>query len=183
MLNLLVVLINLLIIANANASDKTIEHSGDIIQVAIPLTAITAAYFAQNENTPDNLKYSQFIKSFAYGLATVHALKIVTNKSRPNFTDNRSFPSGHAFAAFSGASYINSRFGYAYGIPAFVFASWVGYSRINVKAHFAGDVLAGASIAFLFNQFFTDEVSLKVAPVKDGAVVQIQVPWSILRDL
>ena len=67
----------------------------------------------------------QFVKSFGFGFASVHLLKFANEKLRPDASNPKSFPSGHTFAAFSGASFLNRRYGPKYGIPAFVAAGFV----------------------------------------------------------
>jgi membrane-associated phospholipid phosphatase len=50
---------------------------------------------------------------------------------------------------------MRKRYGWIYGIPAYVAASFVGYSRVEEKAHYAHDVLAGAAIGILSSYLFT----------------------------
>lgn len=142
--------------AHGQARSSDLETTGDILQIGLPIATLTSSYLLDDDDTPENLRYTQFIKSFSYGLITTHFLKLTVNKRRPHGGDHRSFPSGHTFAAVSSASFIHSRFGYKYSIPAFILSGVVGYSRIHAKAHYADDVLAGAALAFLTNQYFTD---------------------------
>ncbi len=76
-----------------------------------------------------------------------------------------SFPSGHASAAFSGASFIQKRYGWQYGIPAYLAASFVGYSRVEADQHYVEDVLAGAAIGIISTFIFADSYQEKVAVV------------------
>ncbi len=58
-----------------------------------------------------------------------------------------SFPSGHTSAAFSLATSISIAYPKWYVIaPSFLWASAVGYSRMDLGVHYPSDVLAGAII-------------------------------------
>ena len=98
---------------------------------------------------------SQFWKSYLSSISLTYFLKYTIDKKRPNGRGNNSFPSGHTTAAFSGAMFIQKKYGYKYGIPSFLMASFVGYSRVYADKHFWEDVVAGASIGILGNLIFT----------------------------
>ena len=58
-----------------------------------------------------------------------------------------SFPSGHTSSAFSSATSLFLAFPKWYvGVPAFVWAIGVGYSRMHLGVHYPSDVAAGALI-------------------------------------
>ncbi len=111
----------------------------------------------------------QFAKSFATTLGVTYALKYTINAERPN-GGNYSFPSGHTSAAFSGASFLQKRYGWEYGVPAYLAASFVGWSRIEADKHYFGDVLAGAAIGVASTYLFTDLYSagIVVRPCVDN---------------
>jgi len=130
------------------ASDN-IEKVGDILQIIIPATAYgTTLYLKDKEGQ------SQFYKSFATNLGATYALKYSTNKTRPN-GGKHSFPSGHASAAFQGASFIHKRYGIKYAVPAYLGAAFVGYSRVKSNNHYTEDVIAGAAIGIASSFYFT----------------------------
>jgi membrane-associated phospholipid phosphatase len=131
------------------ASDD-IELAGDIIRVILPLTAagMTAYHYDQ-----DGL--IQFSKSFLTTVGSTYALKYSINTNGPD-GDSHSFPSGHTSMAFSGASFLQRRYGWEYGIPAYAAASIVGWSRIESDNHYLKDVLAGAAVGIISTYIFTD---------------------------
>jgi membrane-associated phospholipid phosphatase len=140
------------------ASDS-VETAGTVIQVVVPAVAYSMTFV----NDDDDGRI-QFYKSFATTLATTYALKLTIDKKRPN-GGSMSFPSGHSSAAFSGASFIQKRYGWLYGAPAYLAASFVGYSRVEADQHYIEDVLAGAAIGILSTYIFTDSYQEKVAVV------------------
>lgn len=130
---------------------KDIEKAGDIVQIAIPAIAYGTTFYLD-----DKEGRNQFYKGFATNFAVTHSLKHAINKERPN-GGNHSFPSGHTSAAFQGASFIHKRYGAKYAIPAYVGATFVGYSRVQADKHDTTDVLAGAVIGTLSSWYFTKE--------------------------
>ena len=123
---------------------------GDVLQVALPVTAISTTYFMDDT---DGTK--KFLKSYLLTASDTYLLKITTHKLRPDGSNHMSFPSGHTSAAFSGASFIHFRYGFKYSIPLYLLASFTGYSRIHAKKHYLEDVIAGAGLAVFSSWYFT----------------------------
>lgn len=53
------------------------------------------------------------------------------------------------------ASFLQRRYGWKYGAPAYVLAGFTGYSRINAQKHDGWDILAGAVIGIGNTYLFT----------------------------
>jgi membrane-associated phospholipid phosphatase len=66
-------------------------------------------------------------------------LKYSVPRERPEGSDT----SGHTSAAFSGATFIHRRYGWKYGIPAYLAVAFVGWSRVESGKHYSDDVLRG----------------------------------------
>ena len=100
-----------------------------------------------------------------------HGLKRLINKERPNGGDY-SFPSGHTSAAFTGAAFIEKRYGYKLGVPTYLLAGYVGWSRINANKHDYWDVASGAIIgigsAYLFTKPFKNRSNQPLIPSEFG---------------
>ncbi len=129
--------------ASPVAAADSIETSGDILRVALPLAAWGLTF--ERGDRPGRI---QFYKAFGATVASTMLLKTVIDKERPDDDGNDdAFPSGHTATAFSGASFIQRRYGWRLGAPAYLVAGYVGWTRIDADKHDGWDVLAGAALA------------------------------------
>ncbi len=145
-------------------STTTIERTGDVLQFVIPVTAygMTMAF-------DDSTGRKELSVSLLATLGATYALKYAVPEKRPNGREH-SFISGHTSLAFAGATFIQRRYGWKYGIPAYLGASFVGWSRVKAKEHFTVDVLRGAAIGVLSSYVFTVPLhkNIQVSPLVDG---------------
>lgn len=139
----------LLISQSSVAQYKPLTEAGNIGQIALPVTGLAVTLLYR-----DKTGTIELAESFASALAITYILKPTINRRRPN-GGNYSFPSGHTVSAFAGAAFLQMRYGWKWGIPAYLAASLVGYSRVNARAHWTTDVLAGAVIGIGTNYIFT----------------------------
>jgi len=123
------------------AVETAVEKIGDYAQYG-PVIASLTMIIVKN----DKDGFWQFTKSMGGNLAATWTLKYAIDKRRPEGRlDGHAFPSGHTSFAFQGASFLHRRYGWKYGIPAYIVASFVAYSRlegINTR-HDGWDVLGG----------------------------------------
>jgi len=144
--------------SKVNAQNNTITKSGDVLQFALPAAALGSTLIWNDDNTKPTW---QFVKTYCSTLILTEGLKHIVLKPRPDGSDNFSFPSGHTSSAFSGAGFIQKRYGWKYGIPAYILASYVGYTRIQAKKHDGWDVLGGACIGIGTSYLFTKPYAKK----------------------
>lgn len=159
---------------NESVDDKYVE-AGDALQFAIPLTGFFAAWLHD-----DAQGAKQLALSIAASQTIVQVSKQIVGRRRPNDSSNMSFPSGHSAAAFSGASFLQSRYGAAWGIPAYAGATFVAVSRMHGNRHHADDVLTGGAISFLMNQYLIapydkEGVTLSMAPTDGGLSLGVRI--------
>jgi hypothetical protein len=105
-------------------------------------------------NSKNNFKdkTSMVVLSGTIAYVTTGLVKELANKHRPNQTDFRSFPSGHATISFVGAEIINQEFGHLspwYSIAGYTLASATSVLRIYNNEHWFSDVVAGAGVGIL----------------------------------
>jgi membrane-associated phospholipid phosphatase len=139
-----------------NAQRSDIEVSGDIIQLALPAAALTSTFIYPSTDKP----HWQFVKTFLAANVLTQSLKYIINEQRPN-GGNHSFPSGHTTAAFSGAAFLQIRYGWKVGIPAYLLAGYVGFTRVYARKHYIWDVMTGATIGIGSAMIFTKSLQNK----------------------
>jgi membrane-associated phospholipid phosphatase len=127
-------------------------------QPALDLSALLIAggVFSHNDPMRDAGRDSLEAEIWAGGVVTP-LLKRLFGRARPSqeqgshsfqpFSSSQSFPSGHATNAFAFATGIAAHYD-GWLVPTIVYslASGVAFSRVNDRAHFPSDVLAGALI-------------------------------------
>ncbi len=128
----------------------TIETSGDAGAAAVPLAA---GIISLSHN--DRKGVAQLIESYGTAAAVTLALKYTVKEERPNGENTHSFPSLHASSTFAAAGYLQRRYGWAYGLPAYAVSAYVCWSRIDAREHHFSDVLVGAAIGFGASRIFT----------------------------
>jgi membrane-associated phospholipid phosphatase len=152
------------------ADEKATARAGDIIEWAIPISALVATFPL---NDKDGRK--QFLIGFGVTMLTTYTLKEITNKKRPDNNDHDAFPSAHSAVSFHGAAFLHERYGLKVGIPAYLAAGFVGYSRVDVDRHDYQDVLAGALLGIVISRYFTKKLpGIEVAPLVEPGTYGVQ---------
>ena len=90
-----------------------------------------------------------FAQAMIVNGAYTSILKYSVQRTRPDGSNNLSFPSGHTSTAFSLAAVADHHYGWKIGVPAYVLASGIGLSRIEKDKHYLSDVLAGATLGII----------------------------------
>ena len=147
----------LLVIANQlQAQSPVLESSGDVLLFAMPAVALGGSIAAK-----DYRGTWQFTKGFLLNQGLTIILNRALNKHRPYDNGYNAFPSGHTSTTFQSAAFIQRRYGWKYGIPAYVLATYTGYTRINAQRHDGWDILGGMLVgvgsAYLFTTPFQEE--------------------------
>lgn len=147
---LLIVLVFLFSLQSSFSQNRSIEASGDVLLFVMPAVAFGSTIIKN-----DAKGNWQFAKGAVFNLALSYGLKQIIRKQRPNKENFNSFPSGHSSITFQSASFMQRRYGWKFGLPAYLIASYTGYTRIQADKHDIYDVLAGAVIGIGSTYLFT----------------------------
>ena len=157
--------VTLLLLPLFPQSLKQVEKSTDIAMFA---PAAVGAGIALVEG--DSKGLWQLGKSLALQVATCYTLKYTVSKERPDGSDNHSLPSNHTGFAFAGATFLQQRYGWKWGVPAYLVSAYVAWGRVYAKRHDVWDVLAGAAIGVGSGLLFTTPFARKHDVILSPAV-------------
>lgn len=160
---ILFILILCLIFTTSRAQRKAVETSTDILMFVNPV-----AGFVGSLAIGDYKGTKQIVLGGATSLATTYILKYAIKKERPDGSDNHSFPSAHTSISFQGAAFLQRRYGWKFGAPAYAISAYVGWGRTYAKKHDWWDVATGAAIGaasgYIFTRPFAQKHNLTIAP-------------------
>lgn len=134
---------------------KLMSGTATPISLGTPITLWAAGMITKNKTLKKDalITFGGFVISQSITFAT----KEIVNKPRPFIADPtiialknskfKSFPSGHTSEAFANAtSLILITKKWYVAVPAYTWASLVGYSRLYMGVHYPSDVFAGAVV-------------------------------------
>ncbi len=152
---------------NLHAHDDALRHTTDVLCLLPDATALSVA-IAKHDS--EGLK--QLGLSTATCLAVNYGLELCIRKDRPDGTGHHAFPSTHTAVAFNGSTFLMKRYGWKWGVPAYVVSSFVAWSRVHTDRHDWWDVLGGAAIgagsAYIFTRPFMGNVDVAISPTTFG---------------
>lgn len=157
---------------------KGVAVSTDVFATLLPVTALTLTLCER-----DWKGLIQGVETAAVTAGVTLILKYSVKEWRPDHSNHHSFPSGHSSVSFAAATYLQRRYGWKWGVPAYVISTYVGWGRCFAKKHYWYDVLAGGAIgagsALIFTRPFAKEHDLKIMPVSDGNNIGIYASFTI----
>ncbi len=169
MKNLLTILILMISLSAHAFNSDDADKSGDALRTALPLAALYTTILHNDKEGA-----VQFSESFLANVAATYALKETVKKDRPDDSGDDAFPSGHASVTFQSATFLQMRYGSAYGIPAYLAAGYTAWTRLAADKHDETDIIAGAIIGAASAYFLTTpQVSVMPYIDKKSAGVSI----------
>lgn len=148
-------------------TQKGVKTSTDVLAIALPTSALVGTLVEQ-----DWKGLLQGVETAASTAAVTYILKYAVKERRPDGSDLHSFPSGHSAVSFASSAYLQRRYGWKFGAPAYALSCYVAWGRCFSKKHYWYDVVAGAAIgagsAYIFTKPFAREHNLQISPVSDG---------------
>jgi membrane-associated phospholipid phosphatase len=152
----------------AQASTDRERRAGDVLSLALPVGVLAAeAWRGDGEGA------WQLVQTFALSTGLTELLKKHTGVTRPDGSDDQSFPSGHAARAFSAAAYVHQRHGWDAAWPLVAVATYVGHTRVQAKRHRWSEVAVAAGLSYGIARWRVTPVggTVAVLPQEGGGVM------------
>jgi hypothetical protein len=178
-------------------SEEGADNASDYLNSVLEMEVCGTALMAPSGDTPEVWLPSK-LKGVVVEAGAVWAtagltdmFKSAAGRTRPDGSDDKSFPSGHTSHAFSCATLANRNLesiDFLDGIRPMLqvgntaLAAGVAWARVEAGKHYPSDVLAGAALghfltAFLHDAFFNlpedGSVDFSVYPMKGGAGLEL----------
>jgi membrane-associated phospholipid phosphatase len=160
--------------SGAFAVTKALTTGGTGLAIALPIIAGGISIYKD-----DWTGVGQLTLETAATVGTAEILKYAVHERRPDGSDYQSFPSDTTALAASGSSYLWKRYGWEYGLPAFLATQLVSYSRVDARKHHWYDTLASSALGFGYAQFLVSRyhergLNYGVYPTEGGASARLE---------
>lgn len=159
-----------------NASANNDELAADILTGVIPLGAFAIAW-----EKDDRTGMKQWAWSTGTSLVLNTAARVAFNETswgeRPN-GHPYGFPSGHTSFIVSGAAFLSERYGWKYGVPAYLAAGYVGWVRVDTDHHRWRDIAAAAALSWAVSHWLVtpyEDEKTSLAPIVGDDVLGLRV--------
>lgn len=109
------------------------------------LAALTFGVGALSHNEETTRTGETLLETLGFSESATLGLKLAFNRKRPN-GGNHGFPSGHASRTFAVATVLETLHGPLVGIPSYLLAGLISFSRLDENAHNLSDLVFGAAL-------------------------------------
>jgi len=121
---------------------------------------------------------SDLIRAQLLSQGYTQVVKITAQRERPDGSDDRSFPSGHAAATFATANVIRRHYGWRWGTLGYGVAAYVAMARLSHNKHYLSDVVFGAAVGIAGGRTVTashdrNRTTVTLAPTPGGAAIVV----------
>jgi membrane-associated phospholipid phosphatase len=168
------------------------QLASDALQTSLVATMLTTSLLAPASDGYDELAGRTGANLLAWGTANalVEATKLGTGRERPNGSDLKSFPSGHAATAFVSASLIEHNLR---DIPMprpvrgavttglYGLALGTAWARVEAHKHYPSDILVGAAFGNFFTRLYFSTLVERSAPARPTVSVDTAEDRTMLR--
>ena len=157
----------------------TVFQSGNVIgNFVFQIGAGFATYSTGKAVGNKKLAYAgrDVVRAQLLSQVMVQGLKHSIRRERPDASNNKSFPSGHAASGFATATVLHRYYGWKVGAPAYALGGYIALARMSWNRHHATDVVMGAGFGIAAARTVTMEMakqqfSVGVQPQVGGASI------------
>lgn len=157
MLRKLIIVVFAVFLSSACSAQQQYErYHGDGIDEYLQYVPLASTYVLKAAGVDAQSSWKRLLvnsaTSFVINAGVTYALKHTIHSTRPDGTDDHSFPSGHTSIVFCGAAILHKEFGKIspwISVAGFTVATVTAVDRVRRNRHHWGDVVAGAAIGVL----------------------------------
>lgn len=154
------------------------KNGSDLLAVGLPALAAGAAWGQQDA---EGIK--QLTLTMASTVGAAELLKRTVKATRPDGSDDKSFPSGHTAVAFAAVRFMDKRYAQQvapYRPWLYAAAGLTGVARVEADQHYWRDVAAGAVLGWGAATWWAEPIQggqLTVLPSSRGLAMFWQRAW------
>jgi hypothetical protein len=148
------------------------ETTAEVITYGMPVVALGITQLKGDKEGRKEWFWTLVATNAVHG-ATKLAFKDSEWGGRPGSTHRYSFPSGHTANGAAMSVFLWERYGWQYGVPAYLATSFVVWERVNDGKHHERDIYAGAAIGFLAAILITTPYVPEAARAADFTIVPV----------
>jgi hypothetical protein len=169
-------------------SAEGVAEPGEHIGNAELIAPVVAGLFAVGLYRDGDPRFKATTYALAQGFVVngvvTAGMKAGFSRTRPDGSNDVSFPSGHTSMSFMWATVLSRNYGLKVGIPAYAVAGYVGATRLQENKHHMTDIFAGATIGYIVGRTVTrqrkggrlSKLNWMVAPSGRGFVASLSFP-------
>ncbi len=152
---------------------------GGLVQAGAAATTLALGKLTHNQGIAE--LGNDLLRAQVLTQGLTYSVKLALRRERPDTSNRRSFPSGHASTTFATATVLHRHYGWKIGGPAYAVAGYVACSRLNESKHYLSDVIFGATLGILVGRSVTVRIGqqrFNVDPLIGPEAVGIQIRLS-----
>lgn len=163
-------------LAAREVSSKEVAAT-DVLTGVIPLGALWLTHARDDDEGRD-----QYLWSMGTSLVVLNGARLAFKDhewgTRPN-GHPYGFPSGHIAFLGAGAAFLQDRYGWTWGVPAWLATGYTGYVRVETGHHRWRDVVVSGVVAAGISQYFvTPYPDMTVRPLFGEAGAGVEVSYT-----
>ncbi len=136
----------------AKAASPQLRKAANIVTIALPVTAIGVSLLHHE----DWKGLKEFAVSAGLTVGTAFLIRQMVREQRPDHSDFHTLTPPDLALADASADYMWSRYGWRYGVPAYLASTLVSYALTDAKKNHWYDTVASGALAFGFNYAIVD---------------------------
>lgn len=164
------------ILAQTHAGGQAWSTTSDLLAVGLPTLAAAYTYRDRDADGAAQLAWT-----LGATVGSAELLKSQISELRPDRSDDKSFPSGHAAVAFASARYLDKRHpGQVSPYLLYGAAGLTALARVQADKHYWKDTIAGGALGYAWAEYFTETQAggrVSLLPAPNGMTVAWQRPW------